>query len=333
MAETKEKLIRVLQLIQETDEKSPMNAQQIKDALSRRFNIENVDRRSIYRDIALLETCGYKITQCKSKRKGWFLKERPFDEWEIKLMIDAIMQAKCITKTDADNIKRKLLALSSVRGRKRFGSMIWIRNTNKSVDKFAKNYIELMMEAMFQKRKIEFQYIEITDNMQDKLRKEGKFYKLNLYTMWWSGDTIYLIGAHDNHEGLSNYRLDRMRNLRISTEVAIDAEEKIGKNSEQKIQDYIADSVNHYAGKVITLILEYEPTAVNNGILYDFAGQKIRVQKVSERCNRATIRKMNSVTLIGWLLQYADRFKVIAPENVRNNIIEKLNEALTKYSE
>ena len=50
----KEKLIRVLQILEETDEKSPMNARQILKYLEEEYQIEQVDRRSVYRDIKML---------------------------------------------------------------------------------------------------------------------------------------------------------------------------------------------------------------------------------------------------------------------------------------
>lgn len=69
--ETKEKLIRVLQLMQTTDEKTPMNATQIVEKLSTEYELEGVNRKSIYRDIALLQDCGYDIVQTEDKRSGW----------------------------------------------------------------------------------------------------------------------------------------------------------------------------------------------------------------------------------------------------------------------
>lgn len=51
----KEKLIRVLQILEETDEKSPMNATQILKYLEEEYQIEQVDRRSVYRDIKMLQ--------------------------------------------------------------------------------------------------------------------------------------------------------------------------------------------------------------------------------------------------------------------------------------
>ena len=62
--EHKEKLIRVLQLMESTDEKSPMNANQIVEKLDSEYTLDDVERRSIYRDISMLQYCGYKIRQC-----------------------------------------------------------------------------------------------------------------------------------------------------------------------------------------------------------------------------------------------------------------------------
>ena len=45
--ETKEKLIRVLQLMQTTDEKTPMNATQIVEKLSTEYELEGVPATSV----------------------------------------------------------------------------------------------------------------------------------------------------------------------------------------------------------------------------------------------------------------------------------------------
>ena len=92
----KEKLIRVLQILEETDEKSPMNATQILKYLEEEYQIEQVDRRSVYRDIKMLQFCGYEIYQCADKKMGWYMKKHIFSDWEIKIMLDAVQQARCI---------------------------------------------------------------------------------------------------------------------------------------------------------------------------------------------------------------------------------------------
>ena len=53
-AERKEKVIRVLQILQTTDKKTPVNATQIVDKLENEYVIGKTDRRSIYRDVKML---------------------------------------------------------------------------------------------------------------------------------------------------------------------------------------------------------------------------------------------------------------------------------------
>ena len=202
---------------------------------------------------------------------------------------------------------------------------------NVEVDTKLGEYIETMLEAMFMHKKIQFQYTEINDKMEKVLRREGKVYTLNLYTIYWSDNNYYLIGSHDNHEGLTSYRLDRVENLSISDEYSIDAKEKIGQNPELYIQEYIEKSVNHFSGESIRIEVEYEPSQVTNAILYDFASSSVKVRKQANGSCRAVFSKMNSVTLIGWFMQYANMFQVIEPLNLRNELREQLKEAVKNY--
>ncbi|HIT89164.1 MAG TPA: WYL domain-containing protein [Candidatus Merdenecus merdavium] len=329
--ERKEKLIRVLQIMESTDEKSPMNASQIVEKLDSKYTLGDIDRRSIYRDISMLQYCGYQITQCKDKRKGWYMEKHAFDDWEIKIMMDAVQQAKCVSDKEAVEIREKLLALTSNRGRSRFSHMMRpIKDCSDVVVEIGK-YIEMMLEAMFLHKKIEFQYTEITNDMEKVLRRNGKIYKLNLYTIYWASNNYYLVGSHDNHDGLTHYRLDRILNLSISDEYAIDAKEKVGVNPESYIQKYIEESVNHFSGDLVRIEVQYTPDPVTNAILYDFAGRDIKVYKQKDGTYRALFMKMNTVTLAGWFLQYVNRFEVIAPADLRTAISKEIHDAMQKY--
>lgn len=329
--ERKEKIIRVLQVLQTTDKKTPVNATQIVDKLENEYVIGKTDRRSIYRDIKMLQSCGYPIEQVKDKKQGWYMEKHAFDDWEVKVMMDAVQQARCVSVEEAKNIREKLLKLTSKRGRSRFSHMMMPVSCNMEANTKFGEYIETMLEAMFMHKKIQFQYTEINDNMEKVLRREGKVYTLNLYTIYWSDNNYYIIGAHDNHDGLTSYRLDRVVNLTMSEECSIDAKEKIGQNPELYIQECIEKSVNHFSGESVRIEVEYEPNQVTNAILYDFAGSGIKVRKQADGRCRVIFSKMNSVTLTGWFMQYANMFKVIGPEKLRNQLIEQLKEAVKKY--
>lgn len=333
MAERKEKLIRVLQLLEQTDEKTPMNASQIVDKLENEYNVGVVDRKSIYRDVKLLQSCGYDIKQSRDKKLGWYMGKHAFDDWEIKIMMDAVQQARCISVDEAFEIRNRLMALTSKRGKSRFSHMMLPAAGNVDVDEKIGEYIETMLEAMFMHKKIEFQYTEVNDELKKVLRRDGYKYVLNLYEIYWSENNYYLIGSHDNHEGLTNYRLDRIVNPTISDEYAIDARVKIGANPEMIIQKYIRESVDHFNGDTIRIEVEYEPNQITNAILYDFAGKDAKVKKINNGKCVATFCKMNSVTLERWFLQYAGMFKVVGPEQLRNSVKDQLRKGVEEYEE
>src|SRR5574344_606776 len=106
MAESKEKLLRVIEILNSTDEKSPITAPGIVKILWNKYGVK-ADRKSIYSDIDALEICGYKIKQCQDKKKGWYMDKHYLDDWELKILIDAVKQAKCITSKDTKTLVDK----------------------------------------------------------------------------------------------------------------------------------------------------------------------------------------------------------------------------------
>lgn len=145
----KEKIIRVLQLFQTTDEKTPMNAVQISQKLEEEYGMENVHRTSIYDDVRLLQSCGYPIKQAENSHKGWYMEKHLLEDWEIKLMLDSVQQARCVSVHEANEIRNKLLNLTSQRGRSRFSHMIMPLPGNvRGVGQIGE-YIEIMLEAMY----------------------------------------------------------------------------------------------------------------------------------------------------------------------------------------
>lgn len=333
MQERKEKLIRILQIIQKTDSKSPMNATQIIDKL-KKFEVGNVDRRAIYSDIAMLQSCGYPIVRCKASRKGWYYGQHIFEDWEIKIMMDAVTQTKFISRKNAKAFKEKMLSLVSERSRYMFAAIKDVMTDTDSEDENAGEYLALILEALYHHKKITFQYTELDSKLNIVLRKEGHEYKLNIYTLCWSENNYYLIGSHDGHnEHLMYYRLDRIRNLKISDGNIMPAEEALGPNPELIIKNWVRKSVRHFSGKEIKVVLEYEPNQIINGILYDFVGNDVFIKSISNGKVQAIFKIAESPALTDWLIQYVDKIKVIEPQSLKKAIIEKLTNGLQMYLE
>lgn len=328
MAESKLKLLKIIEILKDTDEHCTLTAPEICKKLEA-YGI-TTERKSVCRDINLLIDSGYKIKLCNDKRKGYYMSKHEFDDWELKIMLDAVWQAKCITYENTKLLSEKLITQSSKRGQRRLKRIVTIVNKNKSKDSYAKEYIETLIEAMFLERKVSFQYTSRDKHMQRKLRYDGYEYKVSPYTVVWQNETYYLICNIEKYNRLSNFRLDRMENLKICAEDVIrNPVDILGENTSIKIQEYIDTSINHFSGEMIQLKLECKEEDMN--ILYDLAGENVRVKELNDDKLLVSFNIQDSVGLINWLMQYTKMFKVIEPVEVRENLINRLQDALNQY--
>lgn len=342
MAETKQKLLSVLKIMERTDAKTPLNAQDISDILANEYGMEGVERKSIYRDLAVLETAGFHVRQCDDKRNGWYMEHHSLDDWEIKLLMDSVLQASCISEKETDALNNKLLSMVSARGRQRFKKMLVPKNHNKiaPADTDAlNNQIELLLESVFLGKRVNFKYIAYDSNLKPFYRHDEKIYDFSLYSLYYSKNTYYMIGSDSSHEGLSNFRLDRIRQLTLTDEPAVPATEVLGKNAEITLQSYIETRVDNYGGNKIQLTLECEPTDIAMLILKDFAGSEGDVSvgsrpTITHLPNgniQVRLMKQNSPTLINWIMEYSNMFWVVGPEDVKAAVKERLTGALSHY--
>lgn len=324
--ETKEKLLTVLKIMMGTDRDNPLNATEIIRKLENEYNIPSANRKGIYADLSLIEKVGFPLRESANKSEGRYM-EREFDDAEIKLMMDAIRNSKCLTLEESRIIIEKLKNLTGTYGRSRLAYLIQPKIGPKSEDAAAKDYIDLILEACYRRRQIAFQYTEFDINMNRVLRREGNIYRMSVYSLVADHDTYYMIVMDDRHRTLANYRLDRVVNLTITEEPMLDLREMLGPDAPQKIQDYIATMVDHYRGDLVHLQLECASGQRELNILYDFAGRQMYIRPEDNGRIIVTIEKQDGEALIGWLMSYAHIFRVLGPEKVRQKLQERLEAA------
>lgn len=337
-------IILILQVLQTTDYNSPMNSPQIQHKINelcdKKYNIDyiSVERKTIAKYIKHLQYLGYPIEQCRDKKRGWYCSKPLLNTWQIKLLYDCVLQSRCISKKDTYDLCQRLLSFTSKGERSKIMNMITPYSSKKISSEYTGQYIETILNAIHDKRKITFFYGDMDQNMNMQLRKNedctNKKYELNVYSLYWSNDNYYIIGVHDNHKDcLTNYRLDRIFEMKMSDKTAVEAKEYLGDNPENVIQHYIETRVNNYSGESHYLMLEFEYQPKYMNILYDFAGDSIKIIKLKNGKLQARVEKQNSPTLMGWLMQYATIFKVMEPDTIRKELVEKLKDGLAVYDE
>ena len=88
MEKNKQKLLAVLDILNETDELHPITANRITERL-RLMGIE-AERKSVLRDIAALSEYGCDIILHPDNKLGFYIGSRTFEDWELKILMDSV---------------------------------------------------------------------------------------------------------------------------------------------------------------------------------------------------------------------------------------------------
>ncbi len=336
MADTKMKILRVLDILKETDEHHPITANEICRKLET-YGIE-AERKSVSRDINVLmeyfnndSDYGYEIVLCEDNRKGYYMCSRLFEDWELKILIDAVWQARFLTAKKSASLANRLRSLASTESRKVLQNVTPVKSYIKTTKPKISEHIDMLLLAIRKGRKVEFQYQYTDTNMEKQLRFEGKVYLFNPYALKWRGDRYYLIGNYDKYDNLSFYRLDRIYNLAITDSRVKPVREIVGDNSANKIEAYVSKCMYNFGGENIHPVLRVKAEMVDE--IIDYFGEDIQFKKQEDNYFDVRVSVNDGDGLYFWLLQYAEKVKVISPKSVRNELLKRVQAIIKNYDE
>lgn len=324
---SKIKLLRVLDILSETDEEHPMTTNQIVRELSL-YGIE-AERKSVLRDIATLQDYGYDVLLHADNKLGYYMASRDFEDWELKVLMDAALSASFLTKQSSEQLSKKISALSGRDGRKTLRAMTPIPNTVKNGDATTKNAIDVLLRAVRLRRKVCFRYLFTDSDLQKKFRRSGQEYHVSPYALIWRQDKYYLIGSFEGRDKLSYYRLDRIRELSVTDEPLVSKEEFLGANADLQIQEFVEQNLYNHSGKRTRLTLAVDADMLD--ILVDDFGSRFTVIDRTDTQVIVTVLVSDGWGLNTWLLQHGDSVQVLEPQSIRDEIIGLVELIRRKY--
>lgn len=324
---TKIRLLRMLEILRETDEDHPYTAHQLKEKLML-YGIE-AERKAILRDVAALQECGHEILLHADNKRGYYLAAREFEDWELKVLMDAAVGASFLTEENSKKLADKLCALSSKEGQKTLKGATPILSDVKNGNPTTKNAIDLILKAIRRKRMISFQYLYTDENLEKKLSYDGMRYSVSPYALIWRQDKYYLIGSHKKYQTLSYYRLDRIKNADITEESILPKEEILGQNADWKLRDYINRNLFNYSGDETRVKLAVDRNMMC--VIEDAFGEQYELLSLNETKAIVNVTVSDGWGLNNWLLQHGDSIQVLEPQTVRNQVIALLNQIQKRY--
>lgn len=303
---TRDRIFLIMKLLYEkSDENHPLATNEIMDFLAQ--NGITVDRKTFREDMNfLIQSEDLDIIRIKSSPNKYFWGERVFEIPELKLLIDAVSAARFISQDKSDDLIKKLIALAGKSQRHEL-----IRNVHGTGKMKADNrrlyyIVDILNDAINQKKKIKFQYYEYDGQKQKVLRHDGEEYILSPYALYWNEDNYYLVGFSEKRQKVITFRVDRLCLPEILEEAAI------SEPKDFNISDF-GNKVFRMFGGEETIVKLLCKDALMKYIIDQF-GTEVETQTHSDGTFTACVSVELSPAFYGWVFQFAGKMRILSPE-------------------
>lgn len=156
-------------------------------------------------------------------------------------------------------------------------------------------------------------------------RKENKVYKVNPVATIFSDDKYYLLCYDDKHGNLAHYRIDRMANVKISSEDITPSE----LSEVYAIQKHKRQLFGMFKGEECDVAFEADNTLIDT--VLDKFGFDTHLSAVGEHTFRFTATVQISPVFLGWCCSFGSHLKVIAPDTLVKQLQSYINELKSVY--
>ena len=328
MAEnSKLKLLYILDIMRKTDEFHPINSTQIASKLSA-YGI-HAERKSIGRDLACLEDAGYSIIKCADHNKGWYMTDQTFEDFELKILCDAVGAAPFLTDKDSRDLIKKVRDLATAEGEKLISAATYQDTTIKTDDKRNKIKIDTVTRAIKAKKKITFQYYEDAPGNKRRLRRDGHVYCVSPYYLVLYENQYYLICNSDTNDGLTHFRLEMLTGVAVTEQDARNPETIPIHGTDFDLGAYLRRSQNMWSGDQVQVKLRCD-NYIRDIIRMRFGKHVMMIDDGPEHFT-VTVEVADNTGLYQWLAERGTRLTVLSPESVRNHYLAYLRNIIGMY--
>lgn len=298
-----------------SDEDHMLQVSEIKDLVKEEYEVD-IDPRTIRRNINLLkEKLDYDISTWSENKKGYFLIKNPdmdFEPGEIRAIIDTFSYSTFIPKAVSKEIIDKCKNMQNVYENERLKDYRVYSDSVKTQNREIVKNIEDITEAIYNKKKIKFDYFKYELNPRINNVNTGER-KLSPYAIVYQLQQMYVVGLKEGKDTLYTYRIDRMKNIRITNE------EVSNKISTDDVDNFVKSTVSMFGSTGIEIEVICDLKLLDNVIdefgessiirLYDKDHFSLKINKDLEGFKRYVLRNLDMV-------------KVIKPEKLKNEIEE-----------
>ena len=356
-------ILYILDILQKyTDEEHRLSQKEIQDILQKEYEMP-VDRKAVKRNLLNLMEYGSNIEYREVSRKEIFRKKdaasdeeiptseekessddnllwtdfylnQKFTKEELRLLIDSLLFSKHIPYSRVKEMITKLESLSNIYFKSR-SQYIYPLSIDRTDNKQVFYNINILDEAIRNKKKVTFEYAEYhTDKkMHLKKREDGSVreYVVTPYQMAAQEGKYYLICNYDKYEDISNYRVDRIRNIQILEEKGKPFETlEWSGHQPLNLKEYMKEHVYMYSGENAFVKFRIVKAMISDVI--DLFGKDIAFSEETDTHVSVSVH-VNERAAEQFAKNYAPDVVVLLPKRLREKLRDDLKKSWEAYEE
>ena len=356
-------ILYILDILQKyTDEEHRLSQKEIQDILKREYEM-TVDRKAVKRNLLNLIEYESNIEYREVSRKDIFRKKdsvsyigtsdfadkeiseddllwtdfylkQKFTNEELRLLIDSLLFSKHIPYSQAKELIKKLESLSNIYF-KSCSQYIYPLPVERTDNKQVFYNIAILDDAIRKKKKVLFEYAEYhTDKkMHLKKREDGSVreYIITPYQMAVQEGKYYLICNYDKYDDISNYRVDRIRNIQILEEKGKPFETlKWSGHQPMNLNEYMKEHVYMYSSENAFVKFRIVKAMISDVI--DLFGKGVNFSEETDTHVSVSVH-VNERAAEQFAKNYAPDVVILQTKRLRDKLRDDLKKAWEAYED
>ena len=317
-------LLRIWQILQKhSDYDHPMTQEDIIKYLENDYGIK-MERKAVGKNIADLRDAGIDIGSC---RAGSYIDSREFEDSELKLLIDGVLQSKYITAKHSKDLIEKLCGLSNKYFRSHVKNVYSVNDWGKTENQALFYNIDVVDEAIATGKQVQYDYNKY--GVDAKLHKSS-FQRVSPYQLILHNQRYYLMGYSDYWGNMTFHRLDRISNMRIYDKPATPITSVKGYENGIDFKQIASTMPYMYTDTPERIEFIADEYIVDQ--IIDWFGKDIKMSTLPDNEKKVKVELFASPhAMEHWALQYLNYVEVIKPVSLRIRIKELLDKAIKIY--
>lgn len=303
------KLVYLMRMLEEeTDLQKGLTMPQIIERLEEKGI--SAERKSMYRDIAVLRETGVDIRMLPTRPVEYALARSELGIDDVMMLVDIVQSSRFITERKSNKLVKSLKGLVSERERKLLDKRVHVRGRIKNQSDSIFHSVDVIHEALQRKRKVQFLYFSYGTDLKRSARHSGKRYELTPVQVVFSSSNYYLAAYDDADQAIKTFRIDRMELLQVSDAVAT----RCTAIANYEFEDFAYQSFGMFHGDPVCATLHVKAPLMDT--IVDRFGTGVEITRATENYADVRVNVQKSAQFFGWVAGLNGGVTIQAPKRL-----------------